>query len=412
MTSCCTVEFLVYRFGPMFFSNGSTSRRNKITANNKLVGKAKHGSYLLQLAHNVLPRVVNQLKEYDTFASHLRFFVLNSFDISDKLLLTHYWHLNDLNGTYLQFANNRLFPKRISDIHLDNKTADPWYNYMYCSYQFSMEIEKLLENNDAVRFKHDQPGTTNIHDRIKGTSSALADLDHKDTDLPLKKVHFNKPTDDSLEYYNNRVYTCDWILQEKEFVDQLRNHQNRLAVYTQLMIMSNFLAGAYKSNWDAKVKSFEAKFPKCKVPTEFAWMSRSPRENARASLEKVRHHMSKSYPEYEKLVLQILKDSELTWDTMKLKFFGHENVDKLVELSNPKKRKLEEHLESSQTYKKPYFQKLGTPKLSRIWRVQTGLDQAKSKSRNGADDLDDYKDGLENQIMKTIRSCLKRHNRI
>ncbi|QPG75406.1 hypothetical protein FOA43_002760 [Brettanomyces nanus] len=382
---CCPVDLAVSQFTDSVFANHR--RRKALTLDNSLIGKAKPGSTLLQIGNNLLPKLVNQFQENDIFAGELRAFITNAIDINDRLSLASDWKINQLKGFYEGASKSRNWVK-ISSL----PDGSPASSYVYANYlRLCLWFTTKKDIKDLI-------------DDIVQVASVAAAHTHSrkpsPDDNPLAWLSQVAKQSDKLE--SSRCYASeniepDWILDKDEFTEQLKSKKNSVALHIQLAIMIDFISQFNLRNIQAVKAKLQAKNTKYKtLPAVFNSFFTS--EIVKRKLSSTAEYIYDENKWYGDLTKHLLIDTESTWKFMKIQQFNHPELTELGAISTPKKRKFDEYMhvcsETPFEKAKPYFHKMGLPRLSRVWKLQTGLDQIKSQVKDPNQILQDFKDDL------------------
>ncbi|ODV87629.1 hypothetical protein CANARDRAFT_209915 [[Candida] arabinofermentans NRRL YB-2248] len=399
----CSLNFVVEQFGAVFFDPRNLQRRLRLTLNNKLTGKNKPGSTLLQIGNNILPRLTNQLREHDIFATRLNGFIFDSFDISDRLLLTADWKLNDFQKTYLNLSKTKKWPiSNTTNTRIQRGLLETIYgDYLKVSLYFTSDFSTLIDELNFFKnqkYRGQQPTfifhMNNILRSLKETDKKYAAV--PDAKLEPKKAI--KPEEIAIiaEEYATKVYDCDWILDSDDFVEQFKIPKNRRIIALQLYIMLSFLYNYNENKWTSIMNDINSKHKKFKAP-DFGCSKLDNdliKDTISDMLTSIETHYRTTDLEFYKLMRYVVSYGEHEWKYLKLKQFNHPATNDLISLSDFKKRKAEEHLEKCHDVKRPYTHKMGTAKLTKIWSIKTGLDEIKNKQVDAEEKLDSYRDDL------------------
>lgn len=354
MLVCLPVDFCVERFGKVFFSKDGISRREALTMQNSLVGKAKPGSTLLQIGNEMMPKLFNQFEEHDIFAAKLRSFIQMAFQIDDKLSLATNWKLNSQSDSYKYVEKSRNWPPITIPHGTKNATE-------LCIYKGYMRMMKWITSSSVESLKKSAQTHPGPVDNIQ----ALA----KDISTIGMKFWNDKPK--CLYEYPGKILQCDWIQDPDDFITQIHDRCYFQSLLLQVLIVADFI--------DKQVRNNQLKL----------------------QLEDIKQKIITTTDKKDHaLFLHVVEDNENTWRTMKLTQFNHPDYSSLPKAEQARRQKFDEFIktqhENAFAKKKRYFNKYGTPRLSRAWRLETGLPFVKSKLKSRDELLDGYKDSLYN----------------
>lgn len=403
MLICCSSDFAVRRFGEVFFSEESLSRRLALTLNNSLVGKAKPGSTLLQLGNSLIPKLYDQFEENNTFTARLHLFIQSALEIDDKLSLSSDWAVNKHHGLYQGLVGSRNWPT------VPLKAMPSPYHRIFVDYGKLMEwftsqdIEGCLKMISEVAKKGARGSvrgrdlaTDKLYDfesSIKWIRQDIEKIIHPDMNIGQ-----NLRRNEEYLKYKGQSKQCDWVLNQEEFGLQLRDdNKNMFAFVGQLVILLDYISRFCSSHIRVVMDKLARRKLKFKRPAVYDSAIESV--YLYKQMQHFKMQILQALDEHESLIVShILGYTEDTWELMKLQQFNHPDLEVLKQHSASKKRKLDEYMQDCEknTFKKrkPYFHKLGTARLSRVWRTETGLDNLKKSLKNKEETLEGYKDDI------------------
>ena len=198
--------------------------------------------------------------------------------------------------------------------------------------------------------------------------------------------------------YKGQSKQCDWVLNQEEFGLQLRDdNKNMFAFVGQLVILLDYISRFCSSHIRVVMDKLARRKLKFKRPAVYDSAIESV--YLYKQMQHFKMQILQALDEHESLIVShILGYTEDTWELMKLQQFNHPDLEVLKQHSASKKRKLDEYMQDCEknTFKKrkPYFHKLGTARLSRVWRTETGLDNLKKSLKNKEETLEGYKDDI------------------
>lgn len=365
------LDSIVDEFSKYLF--GNSSRLLTLTMNNSLLGKVKPGSVLLRIGNNLVPQLYNELESHDEFSSNLRLLIQNAIDINDKLSLATDWTVNEQQGLYKEFKNSRNWPSNGNGGSGRPASAILFEDYMeFCLWLTTRTVPQLA--TELIPKRGDPVPTGMIRRVVRGA--------HECKPAP--------PTDES----NPSSYEVDWVLDQDEFGIQIKSRRSWLALVYQVAIVCQFLSGLHHQSLEDASKGVHDKPVALPLELHTKYRSDHVRDSFVSLIKQINNDLTPS----EQTALKATLDSELVWSAMKLHQFGHPDLTELANLSQSKKHKCDEYLEQvakePAQNRKPYFHKLGTPRLSRAWKVQTGFDQIKKGLPDNAEVIDGYDDDL------------------
>ncbi|OUT23232.1 hypothetical protein CAS74_001547 [Pichia kudriavzevii] len=293
LTYVYPLKFTIEEFSPFFFSSddGCTKRRKLLTNNFRLQGKVKPGSRLLLLYRNLVTHIPQWLPDNLKIIANWKDFIISSFEITDKLLQTHDWHMfpSLYRGAESKFSQSARKSAFLDYISLQSRLFD---------------ANLIASINDAT-----------VQPQLYGISKII--------DISTKgKV-------------------VKWSLDEDAFIQQIRTKSGYWSLRLQLLILDGELG--------------MKEYSKAKLPTLPPIQSNN----------KVDAHLKKAWSvlktrKFNEKCIRSIFNQERTWTKMKVKQFTHPKMD----------QPLRESKISKEMKKRPKFvHRLGTPTLSRLWRV-------------------------------------------
>lgn len=307
LTYVYPLKFTIEEFSPFFFSSddGCTKRRKLLTNNFRLQGKVKPGSRLLLLYRNLVTRIPQWLPDNLKIIANWKDFIISSFDITDKLLQTHDWHMfpSLYRGAESKFSQSARKSAFLDYISLQSRLFD---------------ANLIASINDAT-----------VQPQLYGISKII--------DISTKgKV-------------------VKWSLDEDAFIQQIRTKSGYWSLRVQLLILLEYIHSQQTGAFQEMVKLGMKEYSKAKLPTLPPIQSNN----------KVDAHLKKAWSvlktrKFNEKCIRSIFNQERTWTKMKVKQFTHPKMD----------QPLRESKISKEMKKRPKFvHRLGTPTLSRLWRV-------------------------------------------
>lgn len=403
MLVCCTSSFSVRRFGEVFFSRESSSRRLALTLNNSLVGKVKPGSTLLQLGNNLIPKLYDQFEENNIFTAKLHLFIQSALGIGDKLSLASDWVVNRHRGLYQGLVESRNWPSSppstmslpYQRIFTDYGKLMNWFTSQSVEDNLKMIIN-VLQKESRGSFREKDLEAENLYNFRRSIKWLKQDIDkilH-----PERNFHQGMPLSSEYLEYEGKSRQCEWVLNQGEFGLQLRNDcKNMITLMGQLVILVDYISRFCAPHVRVVMDKLARRKLKFKKPSAYD-----------SVIENI--HFYKEMQQFKRQILGMMGKSESTvfkhilghtesnWELMKLQQFSHPDLENLKQHSASKKRKLDDYMQSCEDSsfkkKKPYFHKVGTARLSRVWRTGIGLDNLKRSLKNKDETLEGYKDDI------------------
>ena len=403
MLVCCSSSFSVRRFGEVFFSRESSSRRLALTHNNSLVGKAKPGSTLLQLGNNLIPKLYDQFEENNIFTAKLHLFIQSALGIGDKLSLASDWVVNRHRGLYQGLVESRNWPSSppstmslpYQRIFTDYGKLMNWFTSQSVEDNLKMIIN-VLQKESRGSFREKDLEAENLYNFRRSIKWLKQDIDkilH-----PERNFHQGMPLSSEYLEYEGKSRQCEWVLNQGEFGLQLRNDcKNMITLMGQLVILVDYISRFCAPHVRVVMDKLARRKLKFKKPA--AYDSVIENTHFYKEMQQFKAQILGMMEKSESTVFKhILEHTESNWELMKLQQFSHPDLENLKQHSASKKRKLDEYMQSCEDSsfkkKKPYFHKVGTARLSRVWRTETGLDNLKRGLKNKDETLEGYKDDI------------------
>lgn len=379
------VEFIIEKFSHSFFNAQTERRRLLLTKNNKLQGKVKPGSRLLVLYKQLIERIPMYKSENELIISRFVQFITNSFEISDKLSHSLDWRLRNLkdisNNGYLAVFNQFKNSKKMSQIQ-QHKYGGSGSNSNGRMNQKSLFVEFITLMNLI---------TTSNEQQIIQMLNKDSKQQHQ-TETILKSFEFINKLLNNVENFENSKLIKNpihdkldkqfkWILDEEYFMKQVKNYDFYWSLRLQLLILINFFKSMEFENWNNLTSQASKEYSKFRKPDNLinSVVSNDSKKKLNDWLASTKNIFKQRDFHYDEII-DLIENNERTFTMMKLKNFVHPNIPSLTSLSDNKKRKLHEYIESNKDLdstilnKKPKFNhKLGTPKLSKLWTSKTGL---------------------------------------
>lgn len=374
------LEFLTGIFSDVYFDKSNEIRQLALTNNNKLQGKLRPGSKLLSLYKSITSKLSPIEPTHIATTQKFRQLIYGSLEISDKLSDNLIFHFN-LDGVVSD-------PQRLKNIKGNGK--DPT-DYLL------LNIKKILSNFDNLKSIITKANWSNDRSKFDSIFNLFGNI--------LKAFKKFKPISNgqsiSLDLPKNLnedvASILYWSTNFEKFNDQLKALNNYWSLLIQMTINANLLILLLYENMFPMITECNSEMPK---------KFRRPQvlENliTNATFKvKIKEFNKEFYSIignfHSKEISYILKSSEKIWMKMKLKGFVHPSVESINAIGkDQRKRKLDEYVQSNNNLlKKPKFMaKMGTPKLTRLWRNNFSLSQLKSTSLSPKEILNDIKDDI------------------
>lgn len=388
------IEFIVKHLAPLFFNEEGKQRRLLLTKGNKLQGKVKPGSRLLVIYKQIVSRIPEFEPSNDSVIAKFRQFICNSFEIGDKLSQSSNWHMaqKTLNGYHSSFEG--YYDAKKLNSSKPNSRGGKSQRNVFVDYITLMRTLTTHHEGELIQALN------------KGLNSSNS--------LNLRLIEDINRTLDSVTHHNHRTLVklplnekstkqTKWVLDEETFNAQVKTYDFYWSLKIQLAILANFFNEMSVEKWRPNSETISKEYSKFKKPdvlinpiTSFD----SKRKVADWLTSSLNAFKQKNFHHAE--LLDIFENNEKTFSKMKLKNFVHPEISQLSEISNSKKRNLAEYiaeahdLERSIVNKRPKFvHSLGTPKLSKLWGVQTGL---KSSAISEWKDCDDVLESVKDDV--------------
>lgn len=388
------MDFIVSNFAPAFFHKNGKQRRLLLTRGNKLQGKVKPGSRLLVIYKQMVNRIPEFEPANDSVIAEFRHFICNAFEIGDKLSQSLDWHManKSVNGYYSSFEGY-YDAKKLSTLKPNTRGGKNQKN-IFADY---ISLMRLMT-------------THNEGELIQALNKGLA----SNNSLNLRLIEDLNKALDSVTYHNHRnliklplneksTKQIRWVLDEDTFNQQVKTYDFYWSLKIQLAILVNFFNEMTVEKWRPNSEAISKEYSKFKKPDVLINPITSF-DSKRKILDWVTYSLNSfKQKNFHPLEIQdILENNEKTFSKMKLKGFAHPDISQLSEITDSKKRKLAEYISSSEDLnlsianKRPKFvHRLGTPKLSKLWNVQTGLkSNAIVEWKDSEDVLDSVKDDI------------------
>lgn len=370
-------EFIIKYFVPIFFNENGKERLLLLTKGNKLQGKVKPGSRLLVIYKQIINRIPTFEVSNQEIIAKFRHLISNSLEISDKLTQISDWHMANkkINGYYSSFENfynlkkyNTLSMNPLSKNHPRNIFNE----LIILNKALTTTSEnELIECVNKEFMGQKQSNTTQLKlwviDNINKSLNNISYHDHRQ----LEKIPLNDITEKQFK----------WVLDEEIFNKQLKTYDFFYSLKLQLAILINFFNERTFDKCKNESEIILSEYSKFKKPDSFLNPINSIEAKRKLSdwyVYSMNGFKQKNYHYLE--ILNLLEKNEKTFQKMKLKNFVYPNIEQLNENLQPKKRKFEDYitetndLDSIIVNKKPKFIHLmGTPKLTKLWKVEKNV---------------------------------------
>lgn len=362
-------------FSNWFFNNENQFRVLNLTKNKKLLGKLRPGSKLLSLFNQINEKTQTFIPENNINLNNFRKLILNSIEINDKLSNSLNWSIN----------NNQSKFKNISSINNIRGFG--------CTIP---QLDYLL-----LGFLNFIGGISN-----KPYQVIINELNSKNFQMTVLNQFHNIIK--ALKLLKNKVnpisksFQLEWVIEFKSFHRQLLSLNKFWTFSLQVFILINSFMKLSKNEFQPLIKiamnDLKRKF---KLPPQFINLLSNHLVISKLKLwiEDYCKHFENFHPNE---INYILNENEKSWSLMKLKLFNHPQIKLLKSIdsspsSNESKRKLENYIENHNEEKiikkRKLIHLMGTPKLSKIWRVNNNLEKLKP-SECIFDKLNSIKDEL------------------
>lgn len=305
-----SASYLTTHFLPIFLANDT--RKQHITKHNTLKGKVKPGSRLLILYNLISHKLaIRDNQSTQLILGKFRAFILQAFEINDKLNKAHDWHIKPSNITG-PGANSL-----IDIIGLYNCLTDVG------SLHNLSQIEGFLKELQEV-----EPTYVAITDKISKfdgwTANDAASLNLQISDF---------------DFYGAIILQVKIVL---EFA---------------LAVQSGDVAKLHISTKIRKPEFQISMFPQAvrKINHLLIIIQNLLKGNTMPNIN---------------FVNNIIKTSEMTFTKMKTNAFSYPSLASLKEFKNNREKHL---IIPPSIEKKPYPHKMGTPRISKVWRTNTTM---------------------------------------
>lgn len=354
-------------FSQWFFHPSNQFRVLNLTKNNKLLGKLRPGSKLLSLFNQLQERTQTFPPQNLKIINKFRSTILNSIEINDKLSMGLEWKINDQNNKF-------------KNVNIENSNQSPieflLKNFTKLLKSFNGPHGKLIDDLNKVK---------SIHHSIFNQYSNII------KGLQLMKLQVKQ---------NSIVNQQEWILHNVTFKNLIQN-KNKFWTFTiQNLILINSFILLSKEELSPLIDLSRGDLnKKFKLPPQL--VSLLSNDIIITKLKSWVIDLNTLLEDFHnEKVSYIINQNEKTWTLMKLKAFNHPKVESLQNSLDPlnnSKRKFQEyketHNEDRIIKKRKLIHKMGTPKLSKTWRVDNSISKlAEHDSLN--DKLNTVKDEL------------------
>lgn len=342
-------------FCDWLFDPRNNFRVLNLTRNNNLTGKLRPGSKLLALVKQVQEMTLGFVPGANARLHEFRVLVLGALDINDKLSRALDWHTNAKNGCY----KTALTVPGIKGTGSHTPTAFVLFNFLRLMVALTEKPweEVIGAQNAASNLAH------SCFAQYANVVSALSSLKKSTT--------------------RATPFQIEWVGNFTAFTTQLHalNKFHTFAIQNRILVMG--MLSMTKESMGPLIDKARAEVGKKfrLVPQMAVLLQEGAITSKLKTWVPLLEALSADFHAQE--VAYALGPSERTWSLMKLKAFAHPSVQALQNLdpTQEQKRKLEEHSEvhnSERIIKRPKLvHTMGTPKLTKIWRVDNSLQKLK-----------------------------------
>lgn len=351
------------------------SREGEIS--NNLAGNKAPGTTLIRLCNSVLRRLS---KTRDAqFSGQIAMYLARAFPISEKSGLNIRGSFNTENITTYEEERN--------DNEIDQETHDLYVKFWSIQSAFAdptsiFSPEKMSEFEQKI---------TDVMEVIK--SKAKEQDASKRSQKKGKKRPFNDEesnTNDKSAEEEDDIFVPKWLTRKELFELQLKDPSFRRTILTQILIISNFLlslTSEEKAKWNSKYKA---------VNRGVMYSYTLPKDD-KQFFEKIMKNLHASsaihdlYAKFVDTLLEIFK-REQDWQIWKLQSCPSFESPAT---SNEKYIQAEEGIEKHKQPRKKYWHAMGTPGLTKVWKIKTGLDDLSDKQKYEIPSAESYHDRVK-----------------
>ncbi|KAI0463861.1 hypothetical protein LJB42_002869 [Komagataella kurtzmanii] len=399
------IDIVCDKLGPILLGPHSNERKKILQQNGSLIGKKSPGLVLLSYSQKILNRLFKHIESHELFGGYFRTFIRTSFALDDSLLPTRKWETNVNTKTFLTGLQKQLRQTRgvsSAENKLNRKMQEDFKRFVDLMIFLNDPVPLIEADKRGRNFRHlsDMENSLNFVFEFLKT---LIDMDKKQKHgIRLQNQSFFLPETERsdreiaqvVEHYTRKLLQLEIPVTAELFQKQLNDYTFRQLILLQVVVGATYILSLKKKEVDDRIARLRkaTKDPKLAQQLHNKMPAVIYDRDLSDACSNLRNTILKHYKEFDSNfyeTLQTIAASEESWIDWKLLQYSLAIIetgkfDSYVTLFN-------EQLPSLYEYAPQYSHKLGTPQLSRIWKIETSLPHLKNHSFDKEEFVEDIR---------------------